>query len=47
VPRNPKHDPSFQPIQIGPKTMRNRFYQTPQCKGAVTDRLGSQGGTGT
>ncbi len=25
--RNPKHDVLFEPIQIGPKTMKNRFYQ--------------------
>ena len=24
--RDPKHDVLFQPIQIGPKTLRNRFY---------------------
>ena len=31
--RSPKHDILFQPIQIGPKTLRNRFYQVPHCTG--------------
>lgn len=31
--RNPKHDILFQPIQIGPKTLKNRFYQVPHCTG--------------
>jgi dimethylamine/trimethylamine dehydrogenase len=31
--RNPNHDILFQPIQIGPKTLRNRFYQVPHCTG--------------
>jgi dimethylamine/trimethylamine dehydrogenase len=44
MPRNRKYDPLFQPIQIGPKTMRNRFYQTPQCNGAGSERPGSQAG---
>lgn len=25
--RNPKHDILFEPIKIGPKTLKNRFYQ--------------------
>jgi dimethylamine/trimethylamine dehydrogenase len=29
--RDPRHDVLFEPIQIGPKTMRNRFYQSPHC----------------
>src|SRR3954453_18553171 len=36
--RNPKHDIIFEPIQIGPKTMKNRFYQIPHCNG-----FGSEG----
>jgi len=32
--RDPKHDVLFQPIKIGPKTLRNRFYQVPHCIGA-------------
>ena len=27
--RDPKHDVLFQPIKIGPKVLRNRFYQVP------------------
>jgi dimethylamine/trimethylamine dehydrogenase len=33
VARPEKYDVLFEPIQIGPKTMRNRFYQTPHCTG--------------
>src|SRR5271154_6964587 len=40
--RDPKHDILFQPIQIGPKTLRNRFYQVPHCIGAGSDRPGFQ-----
>ncbi len=29
--RNPEHDVLFEPIVIGPKTLRNRFYQVPHC----------------
>ena len=36
--RDPKHDILFEPIQIGPKTLRNRFYQVPHCIGAGSDR---------
>ena len=31
--RDPRHDILFEPIQIGPKTLRNRFYQMPHCTG--------------
>jgi dimethylamine/trimethylamine dehydrogenase len=34
MPRDPRHDILFQPIRIGPKTLKNRFYQVPQCTGA-------------
>ena len=40
--RDPRHDVLFQPIQIGPKTLRNRFYQVPHCIGAGSDRPGFQ-----
>jgi len=33
VSRDPKYDLLVEPVQIGPKTMRNRFYQTPHCSG--------------
>jgi len=35
--RDPKYDCLFEPIKIGPKTMRNRFYQVPHCNGAGVD----------
>jgi dimethylamine/trimethylamine dehydrogenase len=31
--RDPHHDILFEPIRVGPKTMRNRFYQTPHADG--------------
>ncbi len=31
--RNPRYDILFDPIQIGPKTTKNRFYQVPHCNG--------------
>jgi dimethylamine/trimethylamine dehydrogenase len=37
VPRDPRYDILFEPVQLGPQTMRNRFYQTPHASG-----LGSQ-----
>jgi dimethylamine/trimethylamine dehydrogenase len=42
MPRDPKYDPLFEPIRLGPKTMKNRFYQTPQCNGAGNDNPGAQ-----
>jgi 2,4-dienoyl-CoA reductase-like NADH-dependent reductase (Old Yellow Enzyme family) len=33
VARDPKYDILFKPIQVGPKTMRNRFYRAPHCSG--------------
>jgi dimethylamine/trimethylamine dehydrogenase len=37
-----KYDLLFEPIQIGPKTLKNRFYQVPHCIGAGSDRPGFQ-----
>ena len=31
--RDPRYDILFEPIQIGPLTARNRFYQVPHCNG--------------
>ena len=31
--RDPRYDPLFEPIQIGPVTAPNRFYQVPHCSG--------------
>jgi dimethylamine/trimethylamine dehydrogenase len=39
--RNPRHDVLFEPAQIGPKTMRNRFYAVPHCTGYGTEKPGS------
>ena len=36
--RDPKHDILFEPIQIGPKTMKNRFYQIPHCNGFGSEK---------
>lgn len=40
--RDPRYDALFEPIQIGPKTMKNRFYQVPHCIGAGTNSPGFQ-----
>ncbi|MDQ3164173.1 MAG: FAD-dependent oxidoreductase [Actinomycetota bacterium] len=40
--RDPKYDILFEPIQIGPKTLKNRFYQVPHCIGAGSERPGFQ-----
>src|SRR5262249_25572059 len=37
IARDPKYDVLFEPIRIGPKVMRNRFYQTPHCTGFGSD----------
>jgi dimethylamine/trimethylamine dehydrogenase len=34
MPRDPKYDCLFEPIKIGSKTMKNRFYQVPHCTGS-------------
>jgi dimethylamine/trimethylamine dehydrogenase len=36
--RDPRYDILFEPVQIGPKTMKNRFYQTPYSTGFGVDR---------
>lgn len=33
MPRDPRYDILFKPIQIGPATAPNRFYQAPHCNG--------------
>jgi len=40
--RDPKYDILFEPIRIGPKTLKNRFYQVPHCIGAGSERPGTQ-----
>ena len=36
--RDPRHDVLFEPLRIGPKTLRNRFYQVPHCVGFGTEK---------
>ncbi|MEM7206647.1 MAG: FAD-dependent oxidoreductase [Pseudomonadota bacterium] len=33
MPRDARYDVLFEPIQIGPVTAKNRFYQAPHCNG--------------
>jgi dimethylamine/trimethylamine dehydrogenase len=33
MPRDPRYDILFEPVEIGPVTARNRFYQVPHCNG--------------
>ena len=40
--RDPKHDILFEPIRIGPKVMKNRFYQVPHCNGFGSEKPFSQ-----
>jgi dimethylamine/trimethylamine dehydrogenase len=40
--RDPKYDILFEPIRIGPKTMKNRFYQIPHCNGFGSEKPLSQ-----
>jgi dimethylamine/trimethylamine dehydrogenase len=42
VARDPKYDKLFEPVQLGPKTLRNRFWQVPHCNGAGSDMPGMQ-----
>src|SRR5919202_3301461 len=41
MPRDPRHDVLFEPVRIGPKTLKNRFYGVPHCSGFGTDKPGS------
>lgn len=40
--RDAAHDILFEPVRIGPKTLKNRFYHTPQCSGAGAEKPGFQ-----
>ena len=42
--RDQRYDILFESVQIGPKTMKNRFYQVPQCTGSGHMRPGSNAG---
>ncbi|MGD9742914.1 MAG: FAD-dependent oxidoreductase [Dongiaceae bacterium] len=33
MPRNPRYDILFEPVEIGPVRAKNRFYQVPHCSG--------------
>ena len=35
---DPRHAVLFEPIQIGPKTLPNRFYQVPHASGFGVER---------
>jgi dimethylamine/trimethylamine dehydrogenase len=40
--RDHKYDILFEPVKIGPKTLKNRFYQVPHCNGFGSEKPGSQ-----
>ncbi|MDT2006451.1 hypothetical protein FXW78_20350 [Rhodococcus opacus] len=40
--RDGKHDILFEPLQIGPKTLKNRFYTTPHASNFGSDLPGSE-----
>lgn len=40
--RMPRHDILFEPVAIGPKTLRNRFYQVPHCTGFGVEKPWTQ-----
>jgi dimethylamine/trimethylamine dehydrogenase len=42
MPRDPRHDILFEPLRIGPKTLRNRFYAVPHCTGFGSEKPTSQ-----
>jgi dimethylamine/trimethylamine dehydrogenase len=56
MPRDPRFDVMFEPVQIGPVTAPNRFYQVPHCTGigyrrpqtlAALRGMKAEGGWGT
>lgn len=40
--RDPRHDILFEPVRLGPKTMPNRFYQSPHCTSFGVQLPGAQ-----
>src|SRR5581483_1285339 len=40
--RDPRHDVLFEPLRIGPKTIKNRLYQVPHCTGFGTKKPDTQ-----
>jgi dimethylamine/trimethylamine dehydrogenase len=43
--RDPRYDILFEPVQIGPVTAKNRFFQVPHCNGEMR-RVKAEGGWG-
>ncbi|MGH2680636.1 MAG: hypothetical protein ACRDG8_09190 [Actinomycetota bacterium] len=39
---DPNHEILFEPVRIGPRTLRNRFYQVPHCSGFGTEKPWTQ-----
>ena len=39
---DPRHAILFEPVRIGPKTLRNRFYQVPHCTGFGVEKPWTQ-----
>lgn len=42
MPREAKYNVLFEPVKLGPKTLKNRFWQVPHCNGAGSDKPGFQ-----
>ena len=42
MPRDHRHNGLFEPLRIGPKTLKNRFYQVPHCTGFGVERPAGQ-----
>jgi dimethylamine/trimethylamine dehydrogenase len=42
MPCDPRHAILFEPVRIGPKQLRNRFYQVPHCSGFGSHKPGTQ-----
>jgi dimethylamine/trimethylamine dehydrogenase len=42
VSRDARYDVLFEPVQLGPKTIANRFWQVPHCMGAGSEQPGFQ-----
>jgi dimethylamine/trimethylamine dehydrogenase len=42
MPMDPNHAILFEPVRIGPHTLRNRFYQVPHCSGFGTEKPWTQ-----
>lgn len=40
--RSKKYDVLFEPIKIGPKTSKNRFYKAPHCNALGVERPGAR-----